>query len=121
MEIIRAELDEPLHFPADINNDAALGRAVELGEGEAGEFDRLVEQFGLGNAVLAGGGIDELNISDTLCDPTAVEALPPLSVDEPTVSMTFQVNASPFAGREGKYLTSRQLKDRLERESYNFV
>ena len=61
-------------------------------------------------------GIDGLNISDTLCDPAAVEALPPLTVDEPTVSMTFQVNDSPFAGKEGKFVTSRNLKERLERE-----
>lgn len=61
-------------------------------------------------------GIEGLSISDTLCDPTNVEALPPLSVDEPTVSMTFQVNDSPFAGREGKYVTSRNIKDRLEKE-----
>ncbi|WP_444678629.1 GTP-binding protein [Halomonas sp. E19] len=61
-------------------------------------------------------GVDELSISDTLCDPTAVEALPPLSVDEPTVSMTFQVNDSPFAGRDGKYVTSRNIKDRLDQE-----
>ena len=66
--------------------------------------------------IIAITGIDAPNVSDTLCDPEQVEALPPLTVDEPTVSMTFQVNASPFAGREGKYLTSRQLKDRLERE-----
>ena len=61
-------------------------------------------------------GIEGLNISDTLCDPEAPEALPPLSVDEPTVSMTFQVNDSPFAGKEGKYVTSRNIKERLERE-----
>ena len=61
-------------------------------------------------------GIDTLNISDTLCDPAAPEALPALTVDEPTVSMTFQVNDSPFAGREGKYVTSRNIKERLERE-----
>ena len=61
-------------------------------------------------------GIDKLNISDTLCDPSSVEALPPLSVDEPTVSMTFQVNDSPFAGREGKFVTSRNIKERLEKE-----
>ena len=61
-------------------------------------------------------GIDKLNISDTICDPMHVEALPPLSVDEPTVSMTFQVNDSPFAGREGKFVTSRNIKERLEKE-----
>ena len=61
-------------------------------------------------------GIDNLNISDTVCDPKAVEALPALSVDEPTVSMTFQVNDSPFAGREGKFVTSRNIRERLGRE-----
>ncbi|UJF24473.1 translational GTPase TypA [Suttonella sp. R2A3] len=61
-------------------------------------------------------GIDPLYISDTLCDPNHVEALPSLSVDEPTMSMTFQVNTSPFAGREGKFVTSRQIKERLDRE-----
>ena len=66
--------------------------------------------------IIALTGLDAPNVSDTLCDPEHAEALPPLSVDEPTVSMTFQVNTSPFAGKEGKYLTSRQLKDRLERE-----
>ncbi len=66
--------------------------------------------------IVALTGMDAPNVSDTLCHPDAVEALPPLTIDEPTVSMTFQVNTSPFAGRQGKYLTSRQLKDRLERE-----
>ena len=61
-------------------------------------------------------GIDALQISDTLCDPAKPEALPALTVDEPTVSMTFQVNDSPFAGLEGKYVTSRNIKDRLDRE-----
>jgi GTP-binding protein len=61
-------------------------------------------------------GIDELAISDTLCDSGAVEALPALTVDEPTVSMTFQVNTSPFAGRDGKFLTSRQIRARLDKE-----
>ncbi|MGB1239559.1 MAG: translational GTPase TypA [Pseudomonadales bacterium] len=61
-------------------------------------------------------GIDKLNISDTLCDPEHVEALPALSVDEPTVSMTFMVNDSPFAGQDGKFVTSRNIKDRLDRE-----
>jgi GTP-binding protein len=66
--------------------------------------------------IIALTGIEAPMVSDTLCDPEHVEALPALSVDEPTVSMTFQVNSSPFAGKEGKYLTSRQIKDRLERE-----
>lgn len=66
--------------------------------------------------IIAFTGIDGINISDTLCDPTAVEPMTPLTVDEPTVSMTFQVNTSPFVGREGKYVTSRQLRDRLMRE-----
>jgi GTP-binding protein len=61
-------------------------------------------------------GIDDLKISDTLCDPDTIEALPLLSVDEPTLSMTFQVNDSPFSGREGKFVTSRNLKERLDRE-----
>ena len=61
-------------------------------------------------------GIDGLGISDTLCDPDHVEALPALSVDEPTVSMTFIVNNSPFAGLEGKYVTTRNIKDRLDQE-----
>jgi GTP-binding protein len=61
-------------------------------------------------------GLDPLDISDTICDPNNVEALPPLTVDEPTVSMTFQVNTSPFAGQEGKYVTSRNIRDRLHEE-----
>ncbi|GBE09763.1 GTP-binding protein TypA/BipA [bacterium BMS3Bbin12] len=66
--------------------------------------------------IIAFTGIEGLHISDTLCAPDAVEALAPLTVDEPTVSMTFQVNNSPFAGREGKFVTSRQIRGRLERE-----
>ena len=61
-------------------------------------------------------GIEVLKISDTLCVSTNVEALPPLSIDEPTVSMTFQVNNSPFAGKEGKFVTSRNIAERLEKE-----
>lgn len=61
-------------------------------------------------------GIDKLGISDTLCDPESVEALPALTVDEPTVTMTFQVNNSPFAGKEGKFVTTRNIKERLDQE-----
>ncbi|MEN8106762.1 MAG: translational GTPase TypA [Pseudomonadota bacterium] len=66
--------------------------------------------------IVAFTGIDGLNISDTLCDPANIEALPALMVDEPTVSMTFQVNNSPFAGKDGKYVTSRNIQERLDRE-----
>jgi len=75
----------------------------EIEEAEAGDIISL-------------SGIEGLQISDTICAPEQPEALPPLTVDEPTVSMTFQVNDSPFAGREGKYVTSRNLKERLEKE-----
>ena len=74
-----------------------------------------VEEAGAGEIVCI-TGIDKLNISDTLCDPSAVEAMPPLTVDEPTISMTFQVNDSPFAGREGKFITTRHIRERLQRE-----
>ena len=76
---------------------------VEVAQAEAGDIVCIT-------------GIDALNISDTLCDPANPEALPALTVDEPTVSMTFQVNDSPFSGREGKYVTSRNIKERLDRE-----
>ncbi len=66
--------------------------------------------------IIAFTGMDKLHISDTLCDPDHVEALPAMTVDEPTVSMTFQVNNSPFAGKEGKYVTSRNIQERLEEE-----
>jgi len=66
--------------------------------------------------IIAFTGVAPLFISDTLCDPSNPEALPALKVDEPTVSMTFQVNNSPFAGKEGKYVTSRQIRGRLDRE-----
>jgi GTP-binding protein len=71
--------------------------------------------------IIAVTGVEDLQISDTLCDRSAPEALPPLTVDEPTISMTFRVNNSPFAGREGKYLTSRQLRERLMREASHNV
>ena len=80
----------------------------EVDEAEAGD-------------IIAVSGVEGLGISDTLCDRDHPEALPPLSVDEPTISMTFRVNDSPFAGREGKYLTSRQLRERLLREASHNV
>jgi len=71
--------------------------------------------------IIVFSGIDELFISDTLCDRNQVEALPPLTVDEPTVSMTFSINSSPFSGKEGKFLTSRQIDERLRRECLHNV
>jgi len=66
--------------------------------------------------IVAITGLDPISISDTICDPDKVEALPALTVDEPTVSMTFQVNDSPFCGQDGKYVTSRQIRERLDKE-----
>ena len=74
-----------------------------------------IEEAGAGD-IVAITGVENLKISDTLCDPLEVKALPPLTIDEPTINMTFEVNTSPFAGREGKFLTSRQLRERLYRE-----
>jgi GTP-binding protein len=74
-----------------------------------------VEEAGAGDLVCI-TGIEKLFISDTICHPDAVEAMPPLVVDEPTVSMTFQVNNSPFAGKDGKFVTTRNIKERLDRE-----
>ena len=71
--------------------------------------------------IIVFSGIDPLFISDTLCDRNQVEALPPLTVDEPTVSMTFSVNSSPFCGQDGKFLTSRQIEERLRRECLHNV
>ena len=76
---------------------------VEIAEAKAGDIVCIT-------------GVEALNISDTLCDPEHINPMPPLSVDEPTVSMVFQVNDSPFCGQEGKYVTSRNIKDRLEQE-----
>lgn len=76
---------------------------IETEEAEAGDIIALT-------------GLSELNISDTLCDPNDIMALPPLSVDEPTVTMFFCVNTSPFCGKEGKYVTSRQILARLQKE-----
>ncbi len=74
-----------------------------------------VESASAGDIVVF-SGIEKLGISDTLCAPDHEEALPALTVDEPTVSMTFQVNKSPFAGQDGKYMTSRQIRERLDQE-----
>ena len=76
---------------------------IEVSEADAGD-------------IVCVSGIEKLFISDTLCSPENISSLPPLKVDEPTVSMTFQVNDSPFAGQDGKFVTSRNIKERLEQE-----
>ncbi len=76
---------------------------IEMDEASAGD-------------IIAITGVEPLTISDTICDPKTVEALAPLTIDEPTVRMSFQVSNSPFAGRAGKFVTSRQIRERLQRE-----
>ena len=79
-------------------------------------LQRYEEDVAYAGDIIAITGLGELNISDTICDINAVEALPSLTVDEPTVTMFFCVNTSPFAGQEGKYVTSRQILERLNKE-----
>lgn len=79
-------------------------------------LDRVEAEQAEAGEIICITGVDGLNISDTICSPEAVEAMPPLSVDEPTISMTFQVNDSPFAGQDGKYVTSRNIRERLDKE-----
>jgi len=79
-------------------------------------LERIARDQAQAGDIVAITGIEDIHISDTICQPDQVEALPPLEIDEPTISMTFQVNTSPFAGQNGKYLTSRQIRDRLQRE-----
>ncbi len=105
------------NMPVGIINREGLvrqGRILQV-LGYLGLERKQIDQAEAGDIICV-TGIDQLNISDTLCDPAKIEALPPLNVDEPTVTMTFQVNDSPFAGKEGKFVTSRQIKARLERE-----
>ncbi len=98
----------------DSENNTRSGRVLEI-LGNMGVERVPVDEATAGDIICI-TGIDALNISDTLCSPETVEALPQLTVDEPTVSMTFQVNDSPFAGLEGKFVTSRNIKERLDRE-----
>lgn len=98
----------------DKDGNVRSGRLLQL-LGFKG-LDRVEIEEARAGDIIAVTGIDNLNISDTLCDPNQVEALPPLTVDEPTISMTFQVNNSPFAGQEGKFVTSRKIRERLQTE-----
>jgi len=102
--------DDAAAFKAKVNQVQmfeGLAR-VQVAEAEAGDIVLI-------------NGIDELGIGTTLCHPEHADAMPPLKVDEPTLTMNFLVNASPLAGREGKYVTSRQIRERLERETKSNV
>lgn len=98
----------------DKDGNVRSGRLLQL-LGFRG-LDRVEIEEARAGDIIAITGIDALNISDTICDPATVEALPALTVDEPTISMTFQVNDSPFAGQEGKFVTSRKIRERLQTE-----
>lgn len=98
----------------DRDGDIRNGKILKI-MGHMG-LDRVEVEEATAGDIVCITGIDGLNISDTVCSPEKPEALPPLSVDEPTVSMIFQVNTSPFAGKEGKFVTSRNIRDRLEKE-----
>ncbi len=96
------------------NGDERKGKVLNV-KGYLG-LEQVETQLATAGDIVCINGIDGLSISDTLCDPENIEALPALSVDEPTVSMTFIVNDSPFAGTEGKFVTTRNIKDRLDQE-----
>lgn len=98
----------------DRNGDIRNGKILQI-LGYTG-LERLEQQTATAGDIVCITGLDPLSISDTVCSVASPEGLSPLIVDEPTVSMTFQVNESPFAGRDGKYVTSRNIKERLERE-----
>ncbi|MDP1574868.1 MAG: translational GTPase TypA [Coxiellaceae bacterium] len=98
----------------DMHGKTRPGRILQLYQTIG--FERREIQTASAGDIISVTGVDNLRISDTFCHPECVEAMPVLTVDEPTVSMTFSVNNSPFAGKEGKYVTSRQISDRLQRE-----
>ncbi|HAN80808.1 MAG TPA: translational GTPase TypA [Gammaproteobacteria bacterium] len=98
----------------DRNGNTRTGKVLQI-LGYKG-LERLEQEAATAGDIVCITGLDPLSISDTVCSVSLIEGLPPLIVDEPTVSMTFQVNDSPFAGRDGKYITSRNIKERLERE-----
>jgi len=98
----------------DAEGKTRNGRMLQIFEFDG--LERVEVQEASAGEIIAFSGIEKLQISETLCHPDNVEALPPLSIDEPTVTMTFQVNNSPFCGQEGKYVTSRQIRERLEKE-----
>jgi len=108
---IRPGQQVALRYGAEDRGLAKIGQVLTF----TGLARAPVEEASAGD-IVAITGIEEVNIGVTVCDPEAAEGLPPIRVDEPTLAMNFQVNTSPLAGREGKYVTSRQLRERLQRE-----
>lgn len=100
-----------MNGPEDTPKPAKVNQILQF-EG----LDRKVVDFAQAGDIVLVNGIEDLNIGTTITDPAAPEALPMLKVDEPTLTMNFMVNTSPLAGREGKFVTSRQIRERLERE-----
>ena len=98
----------------DTDNNNRKARMLQL-FGFSG-LERVEIEHAAAGDIIAFTGVSDLKISETLCDPNHPEPLPPLTVDEPTISMNFLVNKSPFAGKEGKFITSRQIKERLDKE-----
>ena len=98
----------------DRNDACRSARVLEVMRAQGLERRKVDEAWA--GEIVAVSGVDALRVSDTLCDPVKAEALPPLQVDEPTVRMTFGVNTSPFAGRDGRFVTGRHLRERLHRE-----
>jgi GTP-binding protein len=109
--VVRAGAPVALRYGAEERGSARISQVLSF----TGLQRAPVEEASAGD-IVAVTGIEEVNIGLTLCDPEHPEGLPPISVDEPTLAMNFQVNTSPFAGREGKFVTSRQLRERLYRE-----
>lgn len=111
----RIKVNQDVHLN-DWHNEALSqkGRITKLYDFKANGREPIEEA--MAGDIVAFSGISEINIGNTLCDPAHIEALPFIKINDPTVEMTFSVNDSPFAGREGKYVTSRQIRDRLMRE-----
>ena len=101
---------------AVVNSERSITKAKILQVKSHLGLERVDVESAAAGQIICISGIEGLQISDTICDPSCIEPMPPLTVDEPTITMTFQVNDSPFAGLDGKYVTTRQLKERLERE-----
>ena len=106
---------------AVVNADGVARRARVLSVHANRGLERIELPSASAGDIVCISGIDDIGVSDTICDANNIDPLPPLAVDEPTLTMMFRVNTSPFAGREGRYLTSRQIRDRLLQEASHNV